>query len=96
MDLQLSGRTAVVTGASKGIGLACAAALAREGATVVGISRSLANLEAAVEQLASEGLKMDVEAVDLTDASATKEVLDRLGQVDILVNCAGAARRTPP
>ena len=96
MDLQLSGRTAVVTGASKGIGLACAAALAREGATVVGISRSLANLEAAVEQLASEGLKMDVEALDLTDPSATKEVLDRLGSVDILVNCAGAARRTPP
>ncbi|GAA2787988.1 SDR family oxidoreductase [Kribbella solani] len=90
MDLQLSGKTAVVTGASKGIGLACVRALVREGATVTGISRNPANLAKAQEDLSFE-----VEAVDLTDADATKAAFDRIGVPDILINCAGAARRTP-
>jgi NAD(P)-dependent dehydrogenase (short-subunit alcohol dehydrogenase family) len=96
VDLQLSGRTAVVTGGSKGIGLACAEVLAREGAKVVAISRDPANLESARVQLASKGLTLAVKAVDLTAASATQEALESVGPVDILVNCAGAARRTPP
>lgn len=96
MDLQLSGRTAVVTGASKGIGLACVEALAREGAKVVGLSRDPANLAAAQQELAGRGVTFEVEAVDLTDPDATAAVFERLGAVDILVNCAGAARRTPP
>ncbi|TDU87366.1 NAD(P)-dependent dehydrogenase (short-subunit alcohol dehydrogenase family) [Kribbella voronezhensis] len=95
MDLQLTGRTAVVTGASKGIGLACAEALAWEGASVVAISRSPENLAAAQDQLAAKGLKIQVEAVDLTDADAAKAVFERIGAVDILINSAGAARRTP-
>ncbi|MFC6156174.1 SDR family NAD(P)-dependent oxidoreductase [Kribbella jiaozuonensis] len=93
MDLQLTGKTAVVTGASKGIGLACVEALAREGATVTGISRDPANLAKAQEQFPD--LTFAVEAVDLTDADATKAVFERIGVPDILINCAGAARRTP-
>ena len=60
MELELGKRTVVITGASKGIGLACAIAFAREGARVVGISRDLANLHAAQEQLASLGDNMGV------------------------------------
>jgi NAD(P)-dependent dehydrogenase (short-subunit alcohol dehydrogenase family) len=93
VDLQLSGKTAVVTGASKGIGLACVEVLAREGATVTGISRDPANLAKAQEQFPD--LTFAVEAVDLTDSDATKAVFDRIGVPDILINCAGAARRTP-
>ncbi len=93
MDLQLSGKTAVVTGASKGIGLACVEALAREGAKVTGISRDPGNLAKAQEQL--QDLTFQVEAVDLTDADATRAVFERIGVPDILINCAGAARRTP-
>ena len=96
MDLQLSGLTAVVTGASKGIGLACAGALAREGAKVIAISRDPANLAPAQQELAAKGLTVDVEAVDLTDPEASVAAFERIGAIDILVNCAGAARRTPP
>ena len=95
MDLQLSGKTAVVTGASKGIGLACVEALAREGAAVVGISRDTGNLAKAQEDLAAKGLSFRAEAVDLTDPGATRAAFERIGVPDILVNCAGAARRTP-
>ncbi|WP_112236510.1 SDR family oxidoreductase [Kribbella monticola] len=95
MDLQLTGRTAVVTGASKGIGLACAEALAWEGAEVIAISRNAENLAAAKEQLAAKGLALNVVAADLTDAHATKVVFERIGAVDVLINSAGAARRTP-
>ena len=93
MDLQLTGKTAVVTGASKGIGLACVEVLAREGATLTGISRDPANLAKAQGQLPD--LTFAVEAVDLTDPDATKAVFERIGVPDILINCAGAARRTP-
>ncbi|GAA1510127.1 SDR family NAD(P)-dependent oxidoreductase [Kribbella lupini] len=95
MDLQLSGRTAVVTGASKGIGLACAEALAWEGVQVTGISRDPGNLAKAQAELKAKGLEYAVEAVDLTDAEATAAVFARIGVPDILINCAGAARRTP-
>jgi NAD(P)-dependent dehydrogenase (short-subunit alcohol dehydrogenase family) len=95
MDLQLSGKTAVVTGASKGIGLACAEALAWEGVHVTGISRDPGNLAKAQAELKSKGLEYAVEAVDLTDPEATNAVFARIGVPDILINCAGAARRTP-
>lgn len=100
VDLELGHRVVVISGASKGIGLACAIAFAREGARVVGISRDPANLHAAQEHLALLGLAMAVHPADLKDSVAAQRVMERIGNdhgpIDVLVNCAGAARRTPP
>ncbi|GAA0707447.1 SDR family oxidoreductase [Dyella marensis] len=100
MDLGLTGRVVVITGASKGIGLACAAAFLREGATVVGVSRSVEHLQAARRQMQEQGLALHVEPADLADSVAAQVVMERIeddhGPIDVLVNCAGAARRTPP
>ena len=97
MKTDLQGVVALVSGASKGIGLACARALAREGATVVGVSRSAANLEAARARLAAEGLAMHVRAADLVDAAAAAQVVAdverEVGPIGVLVNSAGAAKR---
>ena len=100
MDLGLKGKVALVTGASKGIGLACAQALAAEGATVVGVSRSEANLAQARARLAERGLELHTLAADLVDAQAAAGVVEqawqRFGGIDVLVNSAGAARRYAP
>jgi len=95
VDLGVSGRTCVVTGASKGIGLACARAFLSEGAHVAIASRSEANLAAARGELGS----VITVAADLADADAARAMVERveadLGAIDILVTSAGAARRTP-
>ena len=99
MDVGLTGRVVVITGASKGIGLACAAAFAREGAKVVGVSRDLTHLHTAQHELRLAGLHMDVTAADLRESVAAQMVTDyvenEFGPIEVLVNCAGAARRTP-
>lgn len=99
MDLGLEGRIVVITGASKGIGLACAEVFAREGAKVIGISRDLQRLHEAQRQLSALGLSMAVHTADLSDSVATKMVMECIendhGPVDVLINCAGAARRRP-
>jgi len=95
MNLALNGRVALVTGGSKGIGLACAKTLLAEGARVAIVSRDPANIASALAKLpGAEGV-----AADFGDAAsalaAIEEVERQLGAIDILVNSAGAARRTP-
>ena len=100
MDLGLKDKVVLVTGASKGIGLACAAAFAREGAKVVGVSRSEANLAAGRAALERDGLAMATRAADLIDGDAAarlvEEVERTVGPIAVLVNSAGAARRYAP
>jgi NAD(P)-dependent dehydrogenase (short-subunit alcohol dehydrogenase family) len=96
MDLGLKGKTALVTGGSKGIGLACAKALASEGARVAICSRSRANVDAALAGLPSAfGVTADLRSAD--EAAKVVETVSReLGALDMLVTSAGAAARTPP
>lgn len=91
MDLGLRGRCALVTGASKGIGFACAEALAAEGCDVVLVSRSLADLQAAQARLrAARRVGVEVRAHDLADSRAVDALAAEFPDVDILVNNAGA------
>jgi NAD(P)-dependent dehydrogenase (short-subunit alcohol dehydrogenase family) len=96
MELGLEGKVVLITGGSKGIGLACALAFAAEGARIGICSRSRDNIDkASAEIKAAFGVVADlVDAVAAERAIETVE--DRLGPIDILVNSAGAAKRTPP
>ncbi len=99
MDLGLKGKRVLITGGSKGIGLACARAFLREGAQVAITSRDQANLDAAQKSLAPLGNVM-VFAADLIDGAQAlamvEQVEAKLGAIDVLVTSAGAAKRTPP
>ena len=95
MDLGLTDRRVLVTGGSKGIGLACAAAFLAEGAAVAICSRSADNIAAAVARHpALRGFVADCS--DAADAARLVEAVETgFGPLDILVNSAGAARRSP-
>jgi len=96
MNLELDGQRVLVTGGSKGIGLACAQAFVAEGAHVAITSRSADNLADARRRL---GPVFTLPG-DLTDASTAARIVEavehELGGIDVLVTSAGAARRTPP
>jgi NAD(P)-dependent dehydrogenase (short-subunit alcohol dehydrogenase family) len=100
MDSGLSGKVIVVTGASKGIGFACAEAFVREGAKVALVSRSRSNLSAALARLPQSTHKPVAIAADLTRADEAARMVaeaeTQLGAIDVLVNSAGAAKRTAP
>ena len=93
MDLQLTGRRAIVTGASRGIGLATARALAAEGADVAIVARDQVALDKAAERLSTDSGRTIVPvAADTGDddsvTAMVAQVVERLGGVDVLVNCA--------
>ncbi|UNK70507.1 SDR family oxidoreductase [Microbacterium sp. H1-D42] len=94
----LSGRTAVVTGASRGIGFAMATALADAGADIIGVSTTLPATGSAIESAVRErGRRFRAMACDLSDAEAVAELGHKLNeaQPDILVNNAGTILRAP-
>jgi NAD(P)-dependent dehydrogenase (short-subunit alcohol dehydrogenase family) len=92
----LQGRTAIVTGASRGIGAAIARALDRAGARVAVVARSRAALEGVAAEMSNRPLVL---AMDLADPEAPGRLVaqagERLGAIDVLVNNAAAAARLP-
>jgi 3-oxoacyl-[acyl-carrier protein] reductase len=100
MDLQLSGKTGVVTGASSGIGRAIARGLAAEGVRLVVSARRRELLETlAVEIEKAGGPRPGIVALDIMQEDAARQLADsalhELAHVDILVNCAGGSRPLP-
>jgi 3-oxoacyl-[acyl-carrier protein] reductase len=96
MDLQLKGKTALVTGGSEGIGKGIARALAREGVDVAICARRKDKLDAAAAEIAKEsGRKIVAIPADLTKDADAKNFVEQghqaLGRVDIMVNNAGSA-----
>jgi 3-oxoacyl-[acyl-carrier protein] reductase len=95
LDLNLRGRRALVTGGSKGIGLAVAEELVAEGVHVAICARHPHELEAAAEKLRGSGCTVYAQVTDVTDPAQITDLVSRsveaLGALDILVNNAGAA-----
>lgn len=93
MSKKLSGRTAIITGASEGIGRATAELFAAEGANIVATGRTLKKLEALSADLEDIGASVLIVQADSADPSAAattfERAIERFGQVDILVNNAG-------
>ncbi len=97
MKLGLEGKVVLITGGSKGIGLASARAFAGEGARVAIASRSQENLDRARETLGEQGFEIVALRADFSQSedahSAAASTEELLGPIDILINCAGAANR---
>jgi 3-oxoacyl-[acyl-carrier protein] reductase len=91
MELNLRGRTALVTGSSKGIGLASAEVLASEGVNVILVSRTQADLDAARARIMSRwNVNVQVHAYDISDSRNVDKLIAEHAGIDILVNNAGA------
>ena len=95
----LSGKTALVTGGSRGLGLQMAHALGEAGAKILLSSRKAKDLEEAAAELQAAGIEADWVAADCSDEAditrLAKEAVQRLGHVDILINNAGASWGAP-
>ncbi len=98
--IDLSEKIAIVTGASQGIGQACAKVLARAGASVALAARNDENLARTASEIIAAGGLAEVMAGDLTLPGETESVVEgtcaRLGGIDFLINAAGVSRRSDP
>ena len=94
-SFRLDGRKALVTGASSGIGLGCAVAMAEAGAHTVLAARRKPELDAAVDAIREMGGSAEAAVLDVADLEAVDTVVSELGPFDILVNSAGIAKHTP-
>lgn len=94
-SFRLDGKRALVTGASSGIGLGAAAALAEAGAEVTLVARRAAELDAVRDAIRAAGGRAEALALDITDLAATAAALPARGPFDVLVNSAGLARHAP-
>ena len=98
LPVDLSGRHAVVTGASQGLGRSIALGLASRGATVACVARNAEKLQETVDQIAAAGGKAEVCACDVVEAAAVNALVESLAErwekIDILVNNAGVTRDT--
>ncbi|MDQ2652603.1 MAG: SDR family oxidoreductase [Chloroflexota bacterium] len=99
LDLDLGGKTALVTGASSGIGRAVAEALAEAGANLMLVGRNRERLAETVAAVEARGVEADVVEAELTDTDAPQQIIEaavkRFGGVNILVNCAGIFEPMP-
>src|SRR6202011_6045486 len=94
MDLNLSGKTVLITGGSRGIGFACAMAFAGEGCAVHIASRSKETLEAARDKIrARHNVPVEIHPADFSKGDTARAVVEEAGHADILVNNAGAIPR---
>lgn len=94
-SFRLDNRRALVTGASSGIGLGCAVALAEQGAHVVCAARGAEKLNETVEAMRAEGFKAEALMVDISDLDDLKAKLGDQASFDVVVNSAGQARHSP-
>src|SRR5262249_29251045 len=93
MELQLSGKRALITGGSKGIGRGVADLLAQEGCHLHLAARTQADLEKAKRELGQAySVEVAIHATDLSKSENCRALAEATGEIDILVNCAGAIR----
>lgn len=94
-SFRLDGKRALIAGASSGIGLACAVALAEAGAHVTLAARSADKLKTLASQIKAQGGSADILPIDVSDTDATAAAIDAAEPFDICLNAAGLARHSP-
>ena len=94
-SFRIDGLKALVTGASSGIGLGCAVALAEAGAHVVLSARNTKNLNKAVDAINEKKLSAEMMNIDVSDVNSITKSIEEKGPFDVLVNSAGLGRHSP-